>query len=146
VRSRDTAEELVQGVFLRIWQRHEQWEPAAGIRAYLFGACRNAALDHLKHLRIADRLTDAGEPDPTFAREVPAPDAAIQAEELADAVRRAIETLPERQRAVVVLRWQHELTNAEVARTLGISVKGVEAHVSRALSVLRQRLATLRRE
>ena len=43
-------------------------------------------------------------------------------------------------RMVVVLRWQHQLTNPEIARIMGISVKGVEMQFSRALADLRRKL------
>jgi RNA polymerase sigma-70 factor (ECF subfamily) len=147
VRSRDTAEELVQALFLRIWEKRETWEPTAGIRAYLFAACRNQALDHLKHRRVVER---AATPHrwgmaPELARGAPPqPDEVMDASELSDALRRAVQHLPERRRSVEVLRWQHHLTNLEIARALGISVKGVEAHVTRALVALRKRLGAFR--
>ncbi|MBA3259527.1 MAG: RNA polymerase sigma-70 factor [Gemmatimonadales bacterium] len=140
VRSRDTAEELVQTVFLRIWQKRESWEPVTGIRAYLFAACRNQALDHLRHQRIVDRVSLVGgtESEDSARAQPLRPDEAIHAAELSEALRRAVEDLPERRRAVLVLRWQHHLSNLEIARALGISVKGVEAHVTRALAVPRR--------
>jgi RNA polymerase sigma-70 factor (ECF subfamily) len=148
VRSRDTAEELVQTVFLRVWEKRESWEPATGIRAYLFAACRNQALDHLKHQRVVERAaalaSEGYEPGLVAGLHPIASDETTYAGELADAVRRALGELPERRRSVVILRWEHHLSNLEIARALGISVKGVEAHVSRALATLRQRLAAFR--
>jgi len=147
VRSRETAEELVQAVFLRIWEKRDSWEPPTGIRAYLFAACRNQALDHLRHQRIVDRVALAanGVESEELAGAPPIrPDEAIHGTELTEALRRAVEELPERRRAVLVLRWEHHLSNLEIARALGISVKGVEAHVTRALAVLRERLAAFR--
>ena len=52
VHSPDVAEELVQAVFLRIWEHRATWEPTTGVRAYLFAACRNHALGALKHDRL----------------------------------------------------------------------------------------------
>jgi RNA polymerase sigma-70 factor (ECF subfamily) len=147
VRSRDTAEELVQTIFLRLWEKRESWEPVTGIRAYLFAACRNQALDHLKHRRIVDRATLAAsgmETQEMAATQPVQPDEAMHATELADALRQAVEGLPERRRSVIVLRWQHHLSNLEIARALGISVKGVEAHVTRALAALREQLAAFK--
>lgn len=144
LRSRETAEELVQTVFLRIWEKRENWEPVTGIRAYLFAACRNQALDHLRHRRIVDRVMVASHGTESELSGPARPDEAIHAAELSEALRRAVGELPERRRAVLVLRWQHHLTNLEIARALGISVKGVEAHVTRALAGLRERLAAFR--
>jgi RNA polymerase sigma-70 factor (ECF subfamily) len=147
VRSRETAEELVQTVFLRVWEKRESWEPITGIRAYLFAACRNQALDHLRHRRIVDRVmlaADGMDPEELAGMQPARPDDALHATELTEALRRAVDELPERRRAVLVLRWQHHLSNLEIARALGISVKGVEAHVTRALAGLRERLAVFR--
>jgi RNA polymerase sigma-70 factor (ECF subfamily) len=145
VRSPDTAEELVQSVFLRIWERRESWAPAAGVRAYLFAASRNHALDHLRHERVVERLAPCASDHPAAETRVrPGPDEEMQAVELAAALRRAVEELPERRREVVTLRWQHQLTNLEIAKVLGISVKGVEAHVTRSLTYLRERLRPFR--
>lgn len=138
VHSPDTAEELVQTIFLRLWEKRESWEPVTGIRAYLFAACRNQALDHLKHRRVVDRVTRAAgemESQEAGSRQPVQPDEAMQATELQEVLRLAVDQLPERRRAVIVLRWQHHLSNLEIARALGISVKGVEAHVTRALTM-----------
>jgi len=148
VRSGDTAEELVQTVFLRIWENRANWTPVAGVRAYVYAACRNAALDQLRHDRVVERAGAHGASDyerkPGIGAGPPGPDEALEATELSEALRRAVQELPERRRAVLVLRWQHHLTNEEIARALGITVKGVEAHVSRSLASLRERLRPYR--
>lgn len=147
VRSHATAEELVQTVFLRLWEKHSNCGGVASLRAYLFTACRNQALDHLKHERIVQHTAEqavATQPIPGLGSAPAGADEAVQAAELADAIRRAVETLPERCRLVVQLRWQHQLTNVEIARVLGISVKGVEGHLTRAIASLRQQLAAFR--
>lgn len=147
VRAPDVAEELVQDVFLRVWERHTSWRPGGGIRAYLFAACRNRALDHLKHERVVARASR----DATVTGRVPGlgqrpagPDQDVVASQLSDALRRAVQDLPERRRAVVLLRWQHGLSHAEIARALGISVKGVETQFGRAMANLRETLARFR--
>jgi RNA polymerase sigma factor (sigma-70 family) len=67
-------------------------------------------------------------------------DAALEAEELGNQLKAVVSRLPERRRLVVVLRWQYQLTNPEIARVMGISVKGVEMQFSRALADLRREL------
>ena len=57
--SAESAEEVVQTVFLRIWEQRATWEPTTGVRAYLFAACRNQALGILKHERV---VTTHGRP------------------------------------------------------------------------------------
>jgi len=148
VRSRETAEELVQTIFLRLWEKREEFEPAAGVAAYLFAACRNRSLDHLKHEGVVARAEGpggwAGDPGSALGSPPIRPDEAAQITELTQAIRQAVQQLPERCRAVAILRWEHQLSHAEIARALGVSVKAVEAHLTRARAVLRERLAAFR--
>jgi RNA polymerase sigma-70 factor, ECF subfamily len=148
LRSPESAEDVVQTVFLRIWEHRATWQPTNGVRAYLFAACRNRALGALKHDRVvarsAARVTSelvAG----ASGRGDPAPDEAALALELARALRVAVDALSERRRTVVILRWQHQMSYAEIASVLGISVKTVEVHIGRALASLRKHLVHLRR-
>ncbi len=143
LRSAESAEEVVQTVFLRIWEQRATWEPTTGVRAYLFAACRNQALGILKHERVVVRTaTRATREDLALGigHGAPAPDAELHATELANALRNAVHALPERRRMVVVLRWQHQMSYAEIASVLGISVKTVEVQMGRALASLRKQL------
>ena len=69
------------------------------------------------------------------------PGVALERDELHAHLSRAVGELPERRRLVVLLRWQHQLSNGEIARVLGISEKGVETQFGRALAALRKRFA-----
>lgn len=148
VRNPEVAEEIVQDVFLRIWARHATWNPTNGIRAYLFGACHNAALNHLEHERVAARAAENAVREhstPGLGARAPAPDAGVEASELAAALRRAVHDLPERRRLVVILRWQHHLRFAEIARVLDISERGAETQFARAMAALRGCLSAFRK-
>src|SRR5262249_48627005 len=116
VRAPDVAEELVQAVFLRLWEAREAWAPTRGARAYLFAACRNQALDYLRPERIVARTVElAMDVDAGGATRPVAADADLEASELAARLRAVVARLPERRRLVVILRWQHQLTNPEIA-------------------------------
>ncbi len=135
----DVAEEVVQTVFLRVWEHRETWYPRDDGRAFLFASCRNHALDLLRHERIAARAAAADAHLALGRSTISAPaESDVEAEELARQLRAAVAKLPKRRRLVVVLRWQHQLSNPEIARALGISVKGVEMQWSRALADLRR--------
>jgi RNA polymerase sigma-70 factor (ECF subfamily) len=148
VRSRETAEELVQTVFLRLWEKREAFRPTAGVAPWLFAACRNQSLDHLKHRRVVERTESASsaaaEPAPAAGSPPPAPDEAVQLAELTHAVRQAVQQLPERCRAAAVLRWEHQLSHLHIAAALGVSVKAVEASLARARAALRDRLSAFK--
>jgi RNA polymerase sigma-70 factor (ECF subfamily) len=141
VHAPDVAEEIVQTVFLRLWEARETWQPSQGARAYLFAACRNQALDLLRHERIVTRTAAfAVDCEAVRAGIPPRADAELEAAELAERLRSVVAQLPERRRLVVVLRWQYQLSNPEIAEIMGISVKGVEVQFSRALADLRREL------
>ena len=141
----ETAAEIVQDLFLRIWSHRATWSVSEGIRPYLFMSCRNAALNHLKHegvvIRVVDRVVRENLA-PALGEAPRQPDEESEASEFAAAVRSAVHELAERRRLVVVLRWEHHLTHAEIARVLGISVRGVETQFARAMATLRERLAS----
>lgn len=147
VRSPEVAEEIVQSVFLRIWERRRTWDPTTGVRAYLFGSCRNAAFDYMRREQVA-RRTAAGVVDeqdvPALGAAPAGPAELTEAHDLSNAIRAVVGEMPERRRAVVTMRWQHQMGPTEIARVLGISVKGVEAHLARAAIDLRERLRPFR--
>jgi len=135
---RDVAEEIVQDVLLALWQRRGSLVVEDSLRAYLFRATRNRALNHLRHVAIerkAEPELSAVEPPDAVA-----PSAMI-GDEMNAAVRSAIGALPPRCREVFELSRVGGLRYAEIAVTLGISVKTVEAQMGKALRVLREELA-----
>lgn len=143
VGSPDAAEDVVQEVFFRVWSRRAEWEVTGSVRAYLYGAVCNRALNLLEqretHRRGHERAGREGSA-PGMGEAQPAADERLQAEESAAEVRRAVAALPERAREVVTLRWQHGLRYAEIAGIMGISVKGVENQLARSLRALREHL------
>ena len=136
---RDVAEEIVQDVMLELWRRRETLVVEDSLRGYLFRAARNRSLNHLRHGAIERRA----EPELAADRAEggAAAHAALVEEEIEVAVKRAVAGLPDRCREVFELSRVHGLRYAEIATTLGISVKTVEAQMGKALRILRQRLA-----
>ena len=134
------AEELAQDVLLELWRRRETLAEESSIAGYLMLAVRNRALNHLRHLAVQRKSA-------VFVEALSEPpertDAAADAEELSVAVREAIAALPPRTREVFVMSRERGLRYSEIAEQLEISVKAVEANMSRALRQLRERLAPL---
>ncbi len=134
------AEELAQDVLLELWRRRETLAEESSIAGYLMLAVRNRALNHLRHLAVQRKSA-------VFVEALSEPpertDAAADAEELTVAVREAIAALPPRTREVFVMSRERGLRYSEIAEQLEISVKAVEANMSRALRQLRERLAPL---
>jgi RNA polymerase sigma-70 factor (ECF subfamily) len=138
LRQRETAEEIVQDVLLEVWRRRGDLVVEESLRAYLYRATRNRVLNHIRHGEVVQRtarmLRDEQVPQRTAVADV-------MESEIDEAVREAVGALPDRCREVFELSRQHGLKYAEIAVTLGISVKTVEAQMGKALRVLREKLA-----
>jgi RNA polymerase sigma-70 factor (ECF subfamily) len=139
------AEEVVQDVLLRVWERRMTLPVRDSLRAYLHAAVRNRALDSMRAARSAAR-TQAGdcaanEPSPVGMGEpARSPLEDLERRELAVALRNATSRLPERCRLVFMLRWESHLSYAEIAELLHISVKAVERLRQRGLERLAKSL------
>jgi RNA polymerase sigma-70 factor (ECF subfamily) len=142
-RSRDLATEVVHDVFLLVWERRERLDVRTNLRAYLYKATRNRALEVARRdsffRRWADRTAREQMGDDS-ARMAPTADQQLERDEQIAALQQAIDTLPERRRMVLLLRWRDGLRNDEVAEIMGISVKTVENQITQALRVLREQL------
>lgn len=142
--SRASAEEIVQELFLWLWEHRSAIEPPLSVPAYLHAAVRNRALNHVRdsttELRIHER--HAQEAGASIApSQFDAPDALAEARDLSDALVRAVAAMPLRCREVFTLARTCRLTYTQIADVLGISPKTVEIHMSRALAFLREHLA-----
>jgi RNA polymerase sigma factor (sigma-70 family) len=143
IQSPDTAEDVVQGVMFRVWERSEQLDPRVNLADYLVTAVRNASLSALRNdTRLRQRHDGLAaeiavgevkhDPDP-------AGDTLDWQDELAE-LRRVVATLTEHQRTAFTLRYSLGMTNAEIARELGISLKGAEQLTARLKKLVRERL------
>lgn len=138
LRRRDIAEEIVQDVLLELWRRRQTLSIEDSLRAYLFRATRNRALNHLRHLRV-EREGEAHLKPPTSS--LPAAPSALVQDEINAALREAMRALPRRCREVFELSRVQGLRYSEIAQVLGISIKTVEAQMGKALRILRDHLA-----
>ncbi|HWZ59622.1 MAG TPA: sigma-70 family RNA polymerase sigma factor [Gemmatimonadaceae bacterium] len=141
VRSSGTAEEIVQSLFLRLWEQRATWTVRDTVRVYLYGAARRRALDFLKHERVVQRFERAAAGD-LIGRGVSEidEDERLDAVERSRRLRQAIAGLPEHYRAVLTLRAQHHLTIPAIARILGIPIKTAETRAARAIKAVRDTL------
>jgi RNA polymerase sigma-70 factor (ECF subfamily) len=135
------AEDLVQDLFAHLWADRTRIELRGSGRAYLFAAVRNRALN-LRKRQLVEHEWAADEAHPDVRRlhrAPPASDRALEERERDMALGAAMESLPERCRMVMRLRWEEQMSHAEIAEVMGISLKGVENQLARGLQRLRQR-------
>lgn len=140
VRDVGTAEEIVQDAFVAMHGRWARLRDPDKALAYLRQAVVNRSRSALRHRKVVDRHAthEAG-----LARghaSDPAEGAALAADRRR-AVLEALSQLPRRQREVLALRHYLELSEAEIATTLGISNGAVKSHASRGAAALRASLS-----
>jgi RNA polymerase sigma-70 factor (ECF subfamily) len=140
------AEDATQEAFLKAWRAVKSFDVARPVKPWLYGIARNAAQDILrkKRTRLFSELSRP-ESDTTFedtlADPAPLPPELFDAAELGSHVTRALGELPERERAILLMRYADELPWEEVATALAAPVNTVKSWHRRALLKLRDALA-----
>lgn len=132
------AEEIVQNVFFKLWERREQMAELQSVNAYLYRAVYNESLNYLKHQKVKMAYQSHTVHSNQQASN-PADSASLK--ELEAKIQTAMNDLPEQCRTVFQLSRFEELKYREIADRLGISVKTVENQMGKALKVLRTKLA-----
>lgn len=133
----DETEDIVQQVFVSVWEKRTQLDIHTSIRALLYKAVHNACLNRIKHYKV--RAAHAEEWKATQSVAADASDH-LQAAELNDKIQAAIELLPEQCRKIFRMSRFEQLKYQEIADRLGLSVKTVENQMGKALKVVRASL------
>ena len=131
------AENLIQDVFVTVWEKRATLNPDRSIKSYLYTATKNRALKHLRHEEVMRK--NKGKID-LYSVAPSTPEDLISHAETAASIGRAIETLPEKCRLIFKMNRFDHLTYAEIAEVLEVSVKTVETQMGRALHALRHAL------
>lgn len=134
---REMAEDIVQKVFIKIWQHPDKFDATkAKFTTWLYRVVSNQALDE-KRKRSFTSLPE------NYDQEDTAPNAEekLEKDHRKDQMIQAIETLPEKQRIAVMLTYFDELSNAETAEVMNISVKALESLLVRGRKQLRNSVA-----
>lgn len=130
------AEDVAQDAFLRVWQHAADWrDKGAKFTTWLYRVVMNLCLDRRRRAPMA-RLEAAGDP----ADERPTAEASVAAGQRERVMADALATLPDRQRAALVLSYYEGLSNAAAAVVLAISVTALESLLVRARRSLRAEL------
>lgn len=134
------AEDVAQEVFLRVWKHAAAWKPGqAKFETWMHRVAMNLCLDRLRRTG-----RQGGEVPAELADARASATRALDDRQRRDRVRGALQTLPERQRAALVLCYYQERTNIEAAEILGVSVDALESLLSRARRALKAELSAER--
>ena len=139
VGSTEDAEEIVQEALLRAYaNRLRRARRPRELANSVYKITRNLSVDHLRRKRL--RLVDQGAFESRPDTHVATPEEALELEALREAVRRAVEELPDDYREVVALRFGLGMSYRECARTLHIGASAFESRLQRAKARLRHAL------
>ncbi|MDY0099468.1 MAG: RNA polymerase sigma-70 factor [Bacteroidales bacterium] len=139
VRDQDTAEEIVQDLFFRLWQDKEKLKIKSSLNGYLFRAVHNRCLHFIDHCRVVENY--ARELSIQAGENMENPSEIMYYKELQEKVAAVIEKLPERCGKIFCMSRFEGLKYSEIAQKLSISVKTVEANMGRALREFRKVLS-----
>lgn len=134
----DDAEEMVQNVFFKLWEKREKLEELQSVAAYLYRAVHNECMNFLKH----EKVKTAYEAHAVHHGNISsAAEDTAGKKELEQRVQSALNDLPEQCRTIFQMSRFEELKYREIADRLGLSVKTVENQMGKALKILRTKLS-----
>ena len=137
------AEELVQEMFVQLWDKRAGFQPTTSLKAYLYAAVRNRCFNHLEHLKVRQKSQDAVAQRIEEQGRQSNPVQLMEESETQVRIEQAIADLPDRCRQVFELSRYEGLKYAEIAKKLDISPKTVEVQIGKALRQLRGSLRDL---
>lgn len=146
--NRAIAEELAQDVFVRVFRSRRTYEPTAKFSTWLYRITTNVALNHFRDEKrtrhhISLDMQDAAQVRRQAQDRSPLVEDRLVREVTADQIRRAIRSLPAKQRAAVIMHKYDEMDYNQIAGVLGCSPSAVKALMFRAYETLRLRLRNL---
>ena len=136
------AEDIIQNVFIKVWIRKERINSKLSLRSYLLVATRNELFDYMR-LRynllrsdINEGLLDVADTDPDAGEY-------LLHRERAGFIDAAMRSMPDKRREIFSMRYDRNMTNAEIARALNLSIRTVEKHVDLAIKQIRRTISVL---
>lgn len=137
MKNQQDAEDVVQRLFIKFWEKRDDLRDVLDMRAYLFRSTYNTCLNELKRLQ---RLRSAGSVDDVHVAHGDDASHRILGMELTERIETATAKLPEKCQEVFRLSRFEELSYKEISERLNISVKTVENHMVKALRCMREDL------
>jgi RNA polymerase sigma-70 factor, ECF subfamily len=137
---RSEAEEIVQVIFIKIWDRRHQISVTGSFESYLFTMCKNAILNTIRtadyHRVFLDYKRYNPEPDTILDHE-------LNCRELEELYKKAIDKLSPRKKEIFILNRTQALSHHEIAQKLGISIKTVRNQIDSASTEIKQLIGRL---
>jgi RNA polymerase sigma-70 factor (ECF subfamily) len=133
----DESEEIVQLVFVQLWEKREKIQISSSLKSYLYKSVYHSALNSLKHQKIKEEYV--------HMKQSEIQESELQSEqslkELETRIEKALNTLPEQCKLIFSMSRFEELKYREIADILNISIKTVENQMGKALRLMRHNLS-----
>ncbi|MGF1669011.1 MAG: RNA polymerase sigma-70 factor [Balneolaceae bacterium] len=142
VKNTGYARDIVQEVYLKIWDNHSDFEINSSLKAYLYQAVRNQSLNYLKKHKRTQNLEEqyANQFSVQTDFQTAGRSDELPVEKLSKKIWECVDLLPERRKTVFILSRKHGLTYPEIAEVMGITRKTVENQMGMALQFLKEKL------
>ncbi len=134
----DTAEEIVQQLFYTLWKDRADLRIVLSVKSYLYGAVRNQSLQYIEHLHVRERYRTAMSEKTPESGSYDTPQDILEYKELEQRLEAAIEKLPQRRRHIFRMNRFEGKKYEQIAREMSLSVKTIEAEMSKALQTLKK--------
>jgi RNA polymerase sigma-70 factor (ECF subfamily) len=138
LRDEEQAEEIVQGVFIKLWEKRELLHIDTSVKAYLYRSVHNECLNHIKRNKVKARYEEhainSGSNHTESAAKL------LELKELEGRIQEALAELPQQCRIIFQMSRFEELKYKEIAEQLNLSVKTVENQMGKALKLMRVKL------
>jgi len=136
---KETAEEIVQDTFYAIWKNREKIQLFHSLKSYLYKSVKNRALQYVEHLQVQEQYREDVMMQPASMSESD-PDKIMEYKELEEILTRTIQKLPNRCKQIFQLHRIDGKKYREIAESLSISIKTVEAEMTKAYRILRKQV------
>lgn len=132
----EVAEDLVQEVFLKVWEKREEIEKGT-VKSLLYTMCNNLLVNYFNHQKVVQKHQKEA---PTSEKNASTPQFVLEEKEFETKLNNIISSLPDGCREVFLMNRIDKLKYVEIAERLGLSVKAVEKRMSKAISILKEKL------
>lgn len=143
LKSNDTAEEIVQDVFVKLWENRKEFTIKLSLKAYLYRSVHNQCINYFDHLRVKQKyVVESQQLHRDLISPVSSdyPIANLLTREIEDKINQSLQQLPDQCRQVFLLIRHDDLTYAEAAEKLGLSINTIKTQLQRAITRLRENL------
>lgn len=141
LKENEAAEEVVQDLFFKLWQKRNSIEIQGSVKSYLYRAVRNESLNVIKHIKIRENYKEHNERERNAQEELTSNE--LESNETMDRVTGAISRMPEQRQLIFRMSRFESLKYREIADELNLSIKTVENQMGKALAFLRKELTDI---